>query len=161
MKWIGSVGSGPLARPHSQPPECGVNPQLYGVPPAVGGHAGGAQGHQQCVCSCAKAQPGSDNMIVVRKGQQEVMLDSQQVLVCSQEGALLFWALLAELKKTRGSGPLLVTAQSIYVHPAVTNLRFLDHMDAYVLTNSEYCNAATPVGTPPPKFRHQCGIEVI
>ncbi|XP_053419503.1 ATP-dependent (S)-NAD(P)H-hydrate dehydratase isoform X2 [Nycticebus coucang] len=67
------------------------------------------------------------NVTVVQKGEQDVISDGQQVLVCSQEGSgrrcggqgdllsgslgvLVHWALLAGPEKTNGSSPLLVAA---------------------------------------------------
>ncbi|KAL1784967.1 ATP-dependent (S)-NAD(P)H-hydrate dehydratase isoform X2, partial [Sigmodon hispidus] len=67
------------------------------------------------------------NIIVVRKGENDLISDDLQVLVCSQEGSghscggqgdllsgslgvMVHWALLAGPEKTNGSSPLLVTA---------------------------------------------------
>lgn len=67
------------------------------------------------------------NVTVVRKGQQDVMSDGQEVLVCNQEGSarrcggqgdilsgslgvLLHWALMAGPNKTNGSSPMLVAS---------------------------------------------------
>ncbi|XP_055965664.1 ATP-dependent (S)-NAD(P)H-hydrate dehydratase isoform X1 [Sorex fumeus] len=67
------------------------------------------------------------NVTVVRKGEQDVISDGQQVLVCSREGSarrcggqgdllsgslgvLVHWALLAGPEKTHSSSPLLLAA---------------------------------------------------
>ncbi|XP_014447531.1 ATP-dependent (S)-NAD(P)H-hydrate dehydratase [Tupaia chinensis] len=67
------------------------------------------------------------NVTVVQKGEQDVMSDGQEVLVCSQKGSsrrcggqgdllsgslgvLAHWALLAGPEKTKRSSPLLVAA---------------------------------------------------
>ncbi|XP_076409868.1 ATP-dependent (S)-NAD(P)H-hydrate dehydratase isoform X4 [Peromyscus maniculatus bairdii] len=77
--------------------------------------------------SILKLSQALGNITVVQKGEQDLISNGQQVLVCSQEGSgrrcggqgdllsgslgvLVHWALLAGPEKTNGSSPLLVAA---------------------------------------------------
>ncbi|XP_055282693.1 ATP-dependent (S)-NAD(P)H-hydrate dehydratase isoform X3 [Moschus berezovskii] len=90
---------------------------VLGAPPDGGDHHGAVLRLSQAL----------GNITVVRKGEQDVISDGEQVLVCSQEGSgrrcggqgdllsgslgvLAHWALRAGPQKTGGPSPLLVAA---------------------------------------------------